>query len=156
ALLHLARAQSLRTVMVTSATAREGKTSLSCHLAASLARAGLRVLLVDGDMRHPTAHKLFGLPCEPGFSEVLSGQCDLPAAIQATAVRGLSLLAAGVWDDRTLLELNRGKAAELLGQLGQQYDLVLIDSSPVLPVADALLLGQQVDGVLFSALCGDS
>jgi capsular exopolysaccharide synthesis family protein len=156
ALLHQARSQALRTVMVTSATAREGKTSLSCHLAASLAGAGLKVLLIDGDMRHPTAHKLFGLPSGPGLSEVLGDRAELHSSIQATSVPGLSLLPAGVWNEQTPLALNRGKAAALFAQLSKDHDIIIIDSSPILPVADTLLLAQQVDGVLFSSLCGVS
>jgi capsular exopolysaccharide synthesis family protein len=155
-LLHLARSQSLRTVMVTSAVAGEGKTSLSCHLAASLARAGLRTLLIDGDMRNPKAHKLFGVPMGSGLSEVLTGKADLGACVKSTSVRGLYLLPAGMWNDLTLLALNQGKAMAVLDQARQQYDIILVDSSPVLPVADALMIGQQVDGVLLSVLCGES
>lgn len=152
-LLHLARTHSLRTVMVTSAVAGEGKTSLSCHLAASLARAGLRMLLIDGDMRNPTAHRLFGMSCEQGFSEVLTGKLDANAAVKATSLRGLYLMPAGTWNDQTALSISQGKVASTLEELRQQFDLIIIDSSPVLPVADGLMIGQQVDGVLLSVLC---
>lgn len=152
-LLHLARTHSLRTVMVTSAVAGEGKTSLSCHLAASLARAGLRMLLIDGDMRNPTAHRLFGMPCETGFCEVLTDKIALNDAIKATSLRGLYLMPAGHWTDQTALALSQGKPAALFEQLRQQFDLIIVDTSPVLPVADALMIGQQVDGVLLSVLC---
>lgn len=152
-LLHLARSHSLRTVMVTSAVAGEGKTSLSCHLAASLARAGLRVLLVDGDMRNPSAHKLFNMPFEVGFSEVLCDKADLIACIQKTPLRNLALLPAGHWSDQTAAALNQGKAAVAFAQLRDDFDIIVVDSSPVLPVADALLLGQQVDAVILSVLC---
>jgi succinoglycan biosynthesis transport protein ExoP len=152
-LLHLARSHSLRTVMVTSAIAGEGKTSLSCHLAASLARAGLRVLLIDADMRNPSAHRLFGMKGETGFSEVLCGQLAVQDCLKETSLRNLTLLPAGGWSDETAAALNQGQAAALFEQLRQQFDIIVIDSSPVLPVADALLIGQQVDGVVLSVLC---
>jgi capsular exopolysaccharide synthesis family protein len=152
-LLHLARCRSLKTVMVTSAVAGEGKTSLSCHLAASLARAGLRTLLVDADIRNPTVHKLFGLPGEAGFSEVICGKTETSSSVRPTSVPGLSLLPAGRWSEQVTLALNQGGVQRLFEQLRREYDIIVIDSSPVLPVADALLVGQQVDGVLLSVLC---
>jgi capsular exopolysaccharide synthesis family protein len=152
-LLHLARCRSLKTVMVTSAVAGEGKTSLSCHLAASLARAGLRTLLIDADIRNRTAHKLFGIPGEAGFAEALCGKADTASSVRATAVPGLSLLPAGRWSEQVTLALNQGGVQRLLGPLHAEYDIIVIDSSPVLPVADALLVAQQVDGVLLSVLC---
>jgi capsular exopolysaccharide synthesis family protein len=152
-LLHLARTHSLRTVMVTSAVAGEGKTSLSCHLAASLARAGLRMLLIDGDMRNPTAHRLFGLPCDQGFCEVLTDKVEADKVIKQTSLRGLYLMPAGNWSDQVALALSQNKPAQLFEQLRQQFDLIIVDSSPILPVADGLMIGQQVDGVLLSVLC---
>jgi len=152
-LLHLVRAQTVRTVLVTSAVAGEGKTTLSCHLAASLARAGLKTLLIDGDGRNPSVHKLIRTNNEVGFGEVLSGQCPPEKAIHPTPVQGFSVMPAGAWNDRVLLAINQGRVAELLQHLRQDYDLILLDSSPVLPVADAQVIGQQVDGVLLSVLC---
>src|SRR5262249_9774453 len=70
-LLHMARNESLQMVMITSAVGGEGKTSLASHLAASLARAGRRTLLLDTDMRNPSAHRLFDMPLEPGMAEIL-------------------------------------------------------------------------------------
>src|SRR5262249_19684136 len=104
-LLHSARAEGLRVVMVTSAVEGEGKTSLACQLAASLARAKRRTLLIDGDLRNPAAHRLIGLPLEPGLSEVLRGEA-LPAdVIRRTKARGLSLLSGGRCDAEALQAL---------------------------------------------------
>ena len=72
----------MRVVMVTSATSGEGKTSLAAHLAASLARAGHKTLLLDGDLRKPTTHLIFDLPIGPGFSEALRGEVDVAAAVR--------------------------------------------------------------------------
>src|SRR5260370_28815540 len=73
-LLHAGRSESLRVLMVGSAVSGEGKTSLASHLAASLARGGRRTLLVDGDLRNPAVHSMFGLTAGPGFAELLPGQ----------------------------------------------------------------------------------
>jgi capsular exopolysaccharide synthesis family protein len=152
-LMHLARTESLRTVMLTSATAGEGKTSLSCRLATSLARAGLRTLLIDADTRNPSVHKVFGAPAEPGFCEVLAGKADLESCLRTTPAPNLFVLPAGRWSEQFPVVLGRGGAGALFAQLHQDFDLVLVDSPPVLPVADALQMGQQVDGVLLSVLC---
>lgn len=152
-LLHAARTEGLKTVMVTSAVSGEGKTSLSCHLATSIARSGRKTLLIDCDLRSPAAHQLFNLPGTPGFSEVLRGETPIQEALQATVAENLWLLPAGACDSETLKLLAQGAAIEpLLSQLREQFDLIVLDSSPVLPVVDALEIGQHVDIVIFSLL----
>jgi polysaccharide biosynthesis transport protein len=138
--------------MVTSATSGEGKTSLSSHLASSLARAGHRTLLVDGDLRSPAIHALFGLPLTPGFCEVLRGEVSLEQAIQATPARGLELMTAGQWNGDALQALAQGDTRDIFARLKENYDYVIFDSSPVLAIADALMIGRHVDGVLISIL----
>src|SRR5439155_14088017 len=101
-ILHAARVDGLRTVMVTSAVSGEGKTSLSCHLACSLARAGRKTLLLDCDMRNPAAHRLFELPAEPGLCEVLRGEIPLAEVIRATPATNLWLIPAGQFDEQAL------------------------------------------------------
>jgi capsular exopolysaccharide synthesis family protein len=151
-LLHAEKLYGVRVIVVTSAVAGEGKTSLSCHLAASLDRAGRRTLLIDGDLRAPTAHRLFDLQRSPGFSEVLRGEVGLAEAIQPTPVGGLSFLAAGRSDALAIQALATRRLAEIIEQVRGQYDFVLIDSTPMLPVADSLLLGQHADAVILSVL----
>jgi capsular exopolysaccharide synthesis family protein len=151
-LLRTARTEAVRTVMVTSAVAGEGKTSLSCHLASSLARAGRKTLLIDGDLRRPSVHQLFDMPVEPGFSGVLRGDVDLSEVIRPTPAKNLWVVPAGQCDVHTLEALAQEALASVLARVKEQFDFILIDSSPVLPVADALIIGQHVDGVLFSLL----
>src|SRR5262249_26886645 len=128
------------------------KTSLASQLAASLARAWRKTLLVDGDLRHPAAHKLFDLTLEPGLSEVLRGEANLPDAIKPTLMSRLWMMPAGHWDAHAVQALAQGGVRRMFDELRGQYDFIVVDSSPVLPVADALLLGQHVDAVLFSVL----
>jgi capsular exopolysaccharide synthesis family protein len=151
-LLHAARQEGLRVVMVTSAVSGEGKTSLSTHLATSLARAGRRTLLVDCDLRNPAAHRLFDLPLTPGVSELLRGEVALAEAVKPTTVNGLWMVTAGRCDDRALQALAQDDIRKIFDQLKEQYEFLIVDSSPVLPVADSLLLGQHVDAVLLSIL----
>lgn len=152
ALLHVSRTESVRVVMVASALGGEGKTSLSSHLATSLARAGRRTLLIDGDLRRPSAHELFDQPCVPGFCEVLRGEIDIVGAVQPTVISGLSLLTAGFSDSDSIQALASRDLRAMFDQLKEHYDFLVIDSSPVLPVADALLIGQHVDAVIFSVM----
>lgn len=151
-LLHASRARSIRVVMITSAVKGEGKTSLACHLATSLARAGRKTLLIDGDLRSPAAHRLFDLLPEPGLCDVLRGEAGVANVVQPTCATGLDLVPAGHYDALALQALARDALPALLAGLRTHYDFIIIDSAPVLPVTDSLLIGQCVDGVLFSVL----
>jgi capsular exopolysaccharide synthesis family protein len=152
ALVHRARREQLRVIMVTSALQGEGKSLVSCHLAASLARAGFKTLLVDADLRRPAVHQVFNLEATPGLSEVLSGAVGIDSAIRPGPVEQLGVLPAGQRDEQTIQALARGRAGAVWDQLRELYDFIVIDSPPVLPVADSLLIGQHTDGVVFSVL----
>jgi len=156
AMLFAARTVRIQTVMVTSATAGEGKTFSATQLAASLARAGRKTLLIDCDLRNPNAHRLFDVPRQPGLSEVLRGELEAAPIVHATQVEGLSVLAGGSVNAQAVQALSHDKLAMILEQFRQQFDFLVIDSSPVLPVPDALVIAQQVDAVIFSVLRGVS
>jgi capsular exopolysaccharide synthesis family protein len=151
-LLHEADTRSTRVVMITSAGAGEGKTTLAAALATSLARAGRKTLLVDGDLRRPAVHQLFECPALPGFSEALIGEVDLLEAIQPSPIENLSLMPAGQWDREVLASLARGGLEPMFDKLSEEFDFILIDSHPVLEAADSLLIGRQADAVLLSVL----
>jgi capsular exopolysaccharide synthesis family protein len=151
-LIHAAHTGNHRVVMITSALSGEGKTSLASHLATSLARSGLRTLLIDADLRSPALHRLFDLPTDPGLSEVLRGESALADVVTPTAIEELKVVPAGKCDHQTLRILSQGGMGSLFGRLKDTYDFVIVDSSPVLPVADSLIIAQQVDAVLLSVL----
>jgi capsular exopolysaccharide synthesis family protein len=152
-LLQAARSDSVRVVMITSANSGEGKTSLSAHLAVSLAHTNLRTLLIDGDLRNPIVHQIFGLDAKLGFCELLRGEATAEEVIQRTSVEGLSLLPAGRWSSRASRALAQdGVAGRILRQFRNEFDFVIIDSSPVLPVVDPLLIGQLADCTILSVL----
>lgn len=151
-LLHSARTDNLHVVMISSALSGEGKTSLASQLAASLARVWRKTLLIDGDLRNPANHELFGMGLEPGFSEVLRGEVSAQDVIRPTPLSRLWLMPAGQWDNHAIQALSQDSLRSLFEGLKQQYDFLIIDSSPLLPVADSLALAQHVDGVIFAIL----
>jgi capsular exopolysaccharide synthesis family protein len=155
-LLHAAKQQPLRVLMVTSALSGEGKTSLASHLAISLARSGRRTLLLDADLRRPVLHRLFDLSLEPGLSAVLRGESTPSEVIRPTLFRGLEVIPAGSGDLQAIQALGSPCVGTILRCLQEGYEFVIVDSAPVLAVVDAPLVAQHVDAVLFSILCGAS
>jgi len=142
--------ESTKTVMIASAMGSEGKTTLSCHLATSLARGARRTLLIDADMRRPSVHNVFGVSQEPGLSELLRGDAQLDETIQSVDQDGLSVLPAGKINQETLRALAQDGTESIFDKLKEQFDFIIVDSAPVLPVTDSLLIAQKVDSVLFS------
>lgn len=151
-LLHAAQRDGLKLIVVTSAVGGEGKTLTSSHLAASLARAGRKTLLIDADLRRPSLQKLFDLVVSPGFGELLRGEADLSTVIQEGPVPGLAIISAGLNDDRSIQALSQPILAELFASFREKYDFVVVDSAPILPIADSQMICQQADGTIFSIL----
>jgi capsular exopolysaccharide synthesis family protein len=152
-LLHAAKTQQMQVIMVTSAMQGEGKTSLSSQLATSMATAGLRTLILDCDLRNPSMQKLFDIPVAPGCSEILLQEIDVADALQATTVPNLWIIPAGQCNHRVIAALAQGHPLEgLFNRLRGQFDIIIVDTCPILPVADTLLVAQHVDGVVFSIL----
>ena len=151
-LVNNASSELVRVVMVTSPLDREGKTTLTSQLAASLARAGRRVVLVDADVRNPSCHQLFEMNYEPGLSEVLREEADVDDVVQATRIANLWLMPAGRYDGESIQALAKPVTADLFGQLREKFEFVIVDAAAVLTVADALLIGQHADGAVLSVL----
>jgi len=148
--LHKAEMEQCRAIMVSSANVAEGKTTLATQLAMSLARGGRKTVLVDFDLRRPAFDEVFGVPLSPGISEALRGECDLADLVHPTSTDNLWVVAAGRWDRRALASLSNGGAAPLFKHLRGEFDFIVVDTSPVLPVADARFVGQFVDTVVLS------
>ncbi len=140
-----------RCVMITSATGGEGKTTLSAHLAARCANAGTSTLLIDADMRRASLGRLLDVPVGPGLADVLAGDSELDAALVTVQAGGFHFLSAGTPGRDPSRVLKSSRLADLIGQLRQSYDLVLIDTPPILPVADALIMGRWADGAVMAA-----
>src|SRR5262249_15608046 len=122
------------------------------------ARGWRKTLLIDGDLRKPAVHQLFGLEVEPGLSEVLRRELEVVEVIPPPAqkLNWLRVMPAGQWDNEALEALAQPRVADFFEQLKEEYEFIIVDSCPVLPVADTLLLGQHADTVLLSVLRGTS
>jgi succinoglycan biosynthesis transport protein ExoP len=145
----------IRTVQVTSPSAREGKTTTVANLGIALAEAGRRVTVVCCDLRRPRIHEFFGLANDVGFTSVVMGEAGLSGALQAVpGIEGLSVLASGPTPDNPSELLASRRAAEVLASAAHQADLVLLDTPPVLPVTDAAVLSARADAVLLVLAAG--
>ncbi len=144
----LAVGRSLRSLLVTSAVPREGKSTTAANLAVALARTGTRVLLVGADLRRPSLHTSFGIDASPGLSDVLAGDVQLTDAISDVGIPNLRVLTSGQVPPNPAELLGSPAMAQLMSELEQVADLVVYDGPPVLAVADALELAPRVGGSL--------
>jgi Mrp family chromosome partitioning ATPase len=119
-------------------------------LALGFARAGLRTLLIDGDLRHPTLHRVFGVDRQPGFADVLRGTADVGAAIRPGPVEGLSLMLAGRGDAQAVPTLGWRRLPDLIRELKSHYQMVIIDTAPLLALPDTLYLAEHADGAVLA------
>lgn len=140
-----------KSVVVTSAVGQEGKSTVASQLAVSLARAGLRTVLVDGDIRKPSQHAVFGLAADHGLSEVLRSQAELQSVVQATPAENLWILPAGRCDKVSFQAMAGPALTSLVDELKQQFDFIVVDAGPVLTGPEALIFGQCVDGAVISS-----
>jgi capsular exopolysaccharide synthesis family protein len=139
-----------RTLCVTSPAPGDGKTSLAVNLAISIAKAGRRTLLIDGDMRKPDIHRVFSIPDSPGFSDLIQGACDPGAAIRRSDIELLDVMPAGTGGIRPSELLSRPQTTQIIAALAELYDHIVFDSAPLLPVSDTHVLVGMVDGVMCS------
>jgi polysaccharide biosynthesis transport protein len=149
-LLHRTHEMGQRTFMFTSAMPGEGKSTVACQVASSLARCGKRVVLVDLDIRRPTIHKYMKLKRSPGVCELLLGKTPLSQAVQHVSASGLDVIVAGALPVRIQEQATRGTMDSLFDELRSTYDMIIIDACPVLPVVDARIIGKFADGTVLT------
>jgi capsular exopolysaccharide synthesis family protein len=140
-----------KTIVVTSCLPGEGKSTTAINLAITLADAGSRVALVDADLRRPSIAEYMGLEGEVGLTTVLIGRADLKDAIQSWGKGSLHVLPSGQVPPNPSELLGSRSMANLLEELSSQYDIVLIDTPPLLPVTDAAILAKTTGGALVVA-----
>jgi capsular exopolysaccharide synthesis family protein len=138
--------------MVTSAVSGEGKTTLASQLAASLAQMGQKTVIVDFDLRRPSLHEVFNVPISPGVSEVLRAEVSLNDVVRPTELENLFVVTAGYWSPHRMAVLANGVIGQLFRQLREDFDFVIVDGSPVLPVADTRFISTHADGVVLSVV----
>lgn len=140
--------KELKTLAVTSCMPNEGKSITVANLAVVLTQAGKSVLLLDCDMRNPTVHKNFNLSNKVGLSSCISMGTALSDAVQKTSIGGLYALTGGVIPPNPSELLGSEQMKNVLQRAKEQYDYVLIDTPPVMPVTDALIVSRFVDGMI--------
>jgi len=147
-ILSLNRDTPLKTLLITSAGQKEGKTTVVANLAHAMARAGRKVVAVDGNLRLPALSHASELPNEVGLSSILEQRASLEEALQHTRIPRLQVLTSGPLPSNPTELLGAPEMVVLLDQLIQEFDIVLIDTSSLLAVADAVVLAPLVDGVM--------
>ncbi len=148
AVLFSAPAAPPKVIQMTSAGAGEGKTVSSLNLATALAEAGSRVLLIDVDMRRPACHHALGVDKTRGLSSFLAGQLELDDVVQSLEAPRIFFIPAGPTPPNPAELVGSQRMRDALEQLRARYDFVILDSPPVLPVTDAVLLSREADGVV--------
>jgi len=139
----------LRTLLVTSPSPSDGKTTIVANLASVIAQSGRNVVIVDADLRRPRIHKVFQLSNRVGLTDqFIRSQDRLDGSLKSTEVTNLHAITSGNLPPNPSELLSSGRMSEILKQLSDQFNTVIIDSPPTLLVTDAMVLAQRVDGVL--------
>lgn len=150
--LHFAMLESKNNIlMITGATPAIGKTFVSANLAAVISQSQQKVLIIDADMRKGYLHELFDVNTNTGLSDVLSGRVDYTSAIKQTFYSGVDILTRGQVPPNPSELLMNARLSELMIRVSQDYDLVIVDTPPILAVTDAVLVGHHVGTSLMVA-----
>ncbi len=145
--------QPVRTLVVTSPAAGEGKSTTVANLAVTMAQSGRRTILVDCDLRRPTLHEVFGLAMTPGLTNMTLDEVS-ETPLQQTAVENLWLLSSGTKPPNPADLLGAKRMDQIIAELAGRADIVLFDAPPVMAAADAAILGAKVDGILLVIQAG--
>ena len=145
--------KDLKTIVITSATPNEGKSTTISNLGVVMAQAGQKVVIMDCDFRNPTQHKIFQLP-NKGLSNCIAMHKSVMDIIQHTDVEDLDVLTSGPVAPNPSEILSSKRMDEVLEVLSKEYDYILIDAPPILPVTDAAVMASKVDGVILLTAWG--
>jgi capsular exopolysaccharide synthesis family protein len=146
--------KSVKTVLVTSSGPGEGKSTSVANLAITFAQMGANTLLIDADLRRPVLHGIFGQSRNEGLTNILVGRLTPEEGIRPTRIENLSLLTSGTLPPNPSELLNSHMMQRFLDDAAKKYDIVLIDTPPVIAVTDAAVLSTLVDGVVVVVLSG--
>lgn len=147
---------NLHSVMVTSSSPGEGKSTTVANLAVVFAQQGKRVLLVDADMRKPTVHYTFRLENHIGLTNVLTKQATLRSAIHGTSIENLSILTSGPIPPNPAELLASAGMKEMMEEMYKEYDIILFDTPPVLAVTDGQILANLCHGSILVVRSGET
>lgn len=150
-------ATDMKNFLVTSSMMSEGKSTASALLACTIARyRNTKTILVDCDLRRPRVHQLFGIPKEEGVADVLTGTRKLDTCFKRTSIENLRLLTAGSIVDNPTELFNSPRLRDLFSEIKFYFDTVIVDSPPVIPVTDTLILSPEMDGALMVVKAGET
>ena len=150
-------AQELKTLLITSPSLGEGKTTMASFLAIGIARwYGKNVVVLDCDLRKPSIHKFFDLNRDKGMTEILSGKNRYLDCIKPTSIENLTIVTSGAEVDFPTKLLESQTFKGLLAEIRPHYDIIIADCAPVIPVNDALILGTLLDGAIVVLKAGHS
>ncbi len=141
--------EGLKSLVVTSTAPSEGKTLVATNLAVALAQTGMRVLLIDADMRRPRVHAVFDKPRQPGLADFLVGRAKVSETVHGCGVPGLWLMSAGTVPPNPSELLSSKRYADLIASLGRHFDWAIIDTPPIMAVTDSAIAAHVATGVMF-------
>ena len=137
-----------KSILVTSAQPNEGKSTTAMGLAIAIASTGKRVLLIDGDMRSPSVHKMLGYDNSGGLSNILAGNANMQSFVGKTNFKNVSVVLAGPSPLSPVELLSGDRLMQVMHTFSGQFDQIVVDSPPVVGIADAMLLGRAVEGTV--------
>ncbi len=138
----------LKTIIFTSSGTKEGKSKTISNLAISMAQAGKKTVLLDCDLRKPMLHRFFTMPNYEGLSSLLTNEITSEEALRQTEIENLQIITSGLIPPNPAELLGSQRMGALLEELKEKFQIVLLDTPPVIAVADAVILGGKVDGVV--------
>ena len=143
-----------KVIQVTSAEPGDGKSTTSANLAIAIAQSGKKVLLIDADLRRPTMHTLFALPQDVGLTDVLLSEVEWYSAVRTTRLENLSVLTAGLCPQNPAELLSSSRLPDMLRAARSSYDVIIIDTPPILAVSDPAIVSPHIDGLLLVVRMG--
>jgi capsular exopolysaccharide synthesis family protein len=138
----------MKVILSTSAQQGEGKSTVTSNLAIVMAQSNKKVLLIDCDLRKPKVHTIFGLINKKGLTNALVEGIDYHTLLQSSGIEGITILTAGAKTPRPTEILGSPKMAEIINELKMEFDIILLDTSPIIPVTDAAVLSRCADGIV--------
>ena len=153
---HATSDKELKAVMVTSAMLSEGKSTITSLLAITAAKKGLKTIIIDSDLRRPVVHKLFRIERQRGLHEILAEEIPAKSVIKKTSLSNLDVITAGKISAHPAEVFNGPAIGRLIEEMKFYYDIIFIDSAPIIPVSDPLFVAQEVDGVVLVIKAGET
>ena len=141
-------------IQITSAEPGDGKSTTAANLAIAIAQSGKKVLLIDADLRRPTMHTLFALPQDIGLTDVLLSEVEWFAAVRSTRLDNLSVLTAGLCPQNPAELLSSSRLPDMLREARAIYDVIIVDTPPILAVSDPAIISPHIDGLLLVVRMG--